>query len=279
MLNPPVELHVVSDATGETAARLVQALEAQFPEQEFVEIRHPRVESEDDLQLAVSRMRGRPAVVVYTLVKPELRDTMRTLCRRARLHYCDLLGQPIEAVARVSGMAAKMTPGSRPPLNSAYFKRMEAIEFAVRFDDGVGRGLRDADIVLVGVSRTSKTPLSIYLGYLGHKAANVPVVKGIQAPKELLDVDPLKLVGLTIDANRLVEIRRARVRTMGGGARNRQYAELMQIYEELDEAKKLHRRLGCPVIDISELSIEETAHRALRVVEERRLEAEAKARR
>src|SRR5439155_24930684 len=128
---PTVELHVVSDATGETAARLVQALEAQFPEQEFVEIRHPRVESEDDLHLAVSRMRGRPAVVVYTLVKPELRDAMRTLCRRARLHYCDLLGQPIDAVARVSGMAARMAPGSRPPLNSASFKRMGAIALAV----------------------------------------------------------------------------------------------------------------------------------------------------
>ena len=273
MPNTTVELHVVSDATGETAARLVQALEAQFPDQEFVEIRHPRVESEDDLQLAVSRMRGRPAVVVYTLVKPELRDAMRALCRRARLHYCDLLGHPIEAVARVSGMAARMTPGSRPPLNSAYFKRMEAIEFAVRFDDGVGRGLHDADIVLVGVSRTSKTPLSIYLGYLGHKAANVPVVRGIEAPPELFEVDPRKVVGLTIDPNRLVEIRRARVRAMGGGARNRRYAELTEIYDELDQAAKLHRRLACPVIDISELSIEETAHRVLRVVEERRQEA------
>ena len=143
-----VELHVVSDATGATASRLVQALEAQFPDQEFVEIRHPRVESEDDLHLAVNRMRGRPAVVVYTLVQPQLREAMRTLCRRARLHYCDLLGQPIDAVARVSGQAAKMTPGSRPPLNSAYFKRMEAIEFAVRYDDGVAHGLHDADVVL-----------------------------------------------------------------------------------------------------------------------------------
>jgi regulator of PEP synthase PpsR (kinase-PPPase family) len=150
---------------------------------------------------------------------------------------------------------------------------MEAIEFAVRYDDGVGRGLHDADIVLVGVSRTSKTPLSIYLGYLGHKAANVPVVKGIEPPKELFEIDSRKVVGLTIDPNRLVEIRRARVRTMGAGARSRQYAELMEIYEELDQATKLHRRLGCPVIDISELSIEETAHRVLRVVEERLAEA------
>src|SRR5947209_8882869 len=181
--NPPVELHVVSDATGETAARLVQALEAQFPDQEFVEIRHPRVESEEDLQLAVNRMRGRAAVGVYTLVQPELRETMRTLCRRARLHYCDLLGQPIEAVARVSGQAAKMKPGSRPPLNQAYFKRMEAIEFAVRFDDGVAQGLHDEDVVLVGVSRTSKTPLSIYLGKLAHTGYTIPAVREAAAPR------------------------------------------------------------------------------------------------
>src|SRR5438105_12193178 len=265
----PVELHVISDSTGETAARLVLALEAQFPDQPFEEIRHPRVESVEDLALAVNRAKGRPAVLVYTLVKPDLREEMRRLCRRAKVHYCDLLGHPIDAVARVSGQAARMTPGSRPPLNSLYFKRIEAIEFAVKYDDGVGRGLHQADIVLVGVSRTSKTPLSIYLGYLGYKAANVPVVKSIEAPKELFDVDTRKIVGLTIDPNRLAEIRRARMRTMGSGARNRQYAELVEIYEELDQAAKLHRRLGCPVIDISELSIEETAHRVLRVVEER----------
>jgi len=264
-----VELHMVSDATGETAQRLVQALEAQFPEQEFLEIRHPRVESISDLQLAVDRMKGRAAVVVYTLVDPELRDAMRTLCRRAKLHYCDLLGHPIEAIAKVSGQAAKMKPGARPPLNDAYFRRMSAIEFAVKFDDGVGAGLREADIVLVGVSRTSKTPLSIYLGYLGYKAANVHVVKSIEPSKELFDIDSRKIVGLTIDPDRLADIRRARVRTMGGGARNRQYAELTEIYEELDQAAKLHRKLGCPVIDISELSIEETAHRVLRVLEER----------
>ena len=148
---------------------------------------------------------------------------------------------------------------------------MEAIEFAVRFDDGVGRGLHDADLVLVGVSRTSKTPLSMYLGYLGHKAANVPVVKGIEPPADLFAVDQRKIVGLTIDPNRLVEIRRARARTMG--ARSRQYAELTEIYEELEQAEKLHRRLGCPVIDISDLSIEETAHRVLRVIEERKTAA------
>ena len=270
---PTVELHIVSDSTGETAARLVQALEAQFPEQEFEEVRHPRVESVAELEAAVRSARGRPAVVVYTLVDPELRDAMRRLCRRARVHYCDLLGHPIDAVARVSGQAARMTPGSRAPLNPAYFRRIEAMEFAVKYDDGVGTGLDEADIVLVGVSRTSKTPLSIYLGYLGHKVANVPVVKGIEPPRELWEIDPAKIVGLTIDPNRLVEIRRGRLRNLG--APNRHYAELAEIYEELDEATGVQRRLGCPVIDISELSIEETAQRILRTVEQRRAESAA----
>jgi [pyruvate, water dikinase]-phosphate phosphotransferase / [pyruvate, water dikinase] kinase len=274
MVPQTVELHVVSDSTGETAARLVSALEAQFPDQAFSEIRHPRVEEVEDLARAVNRAKGRPAVIVYTLVKPEWRDSMRSLCRSARVHYCDLLGHPIESVRRVSGVAARMTPGARAALNETYFKRMEAIEFAVKYDDGVGaRGLPEADIVLVGVSRTSKTPLSMYLGYLGHKTANVPIVKGIAPPPELFAVDPSRIVGLTIDAKRLADIRRVRVRDMG--ASNRQYAELLEIYEELEEATAVHRRLGCPVIDVSGLSIEETAHRIIRLVEQRRAEVGA----
>jgi len=262
-----VELHIVSDSTGETAARLVLALEAQFPDQPFSEIRHPRVENVEDLHIAVQQARGRPAVMVYTLVEPELRDAMRQLCRRARVHYCDLLGHPIDSISRVAGVAARGQPGARAPLDATYFKRIEAIEFAVKYDDGVRHGLDEADIVLVGVSRTSKTPLSIYLGYLGHKAANVPVVRGIDPPQELFEIDPAKIVGLTIDAERLGEIRAVRVRTMG--APRRRYAELEEIYSELEVASALHRRLGCPVIDVSELSVEETAARIIRLVERR----------
>jgi [pyruvate, water dikinase]-phosphate phosphotransferase / [pyruvate, water dikinase] kinase len=263
-----VELHVISDSTGETAVRLVLALEAQFPDTEFEVVRHPRVETVDDVQLAVSRTKDRPAVIVYTLVDTQLRDTMGELCRRDSLHCCDLLGQPIEEVAAVSGKAAKMESGRRPPLNSHYFKRMEAIEFAVKFDDGLGVGLEDADIVLVGVSRTSKTPLSMYLGYLGYKVANVPIVRGIAPPKELFEIDRTKIVGLTIDAERLSEIRQVRARLMRLSKSS--YSELVEIYEELEQAASVHRKLGCPVVDVSELSIEETAQRVLRIVERRR---------
>jgi regulator of PEP synthase PpsR (kinase-PPPase family) len=272
MSAPPVELHIVSDATGATATRLMQALEAQFPDQAFEEVHHPRVESVDDLRLAVSRAKGRPAVVLYTLVAEELRSTMRSLCRSAKVHYVDILGHPIAAVAKVSGRAARMKPGARHALDSSYFKRVAAIEFAVKFDDGLGGGLDEADIVLVGVSRTSKTPLSMYLGYLGYKTANIPVVRGIEPPPGLFRIEQAKIVGLTIEAGRLAEIRQARARNLGGA---KKYAQLLEIYEELEHAEAIHRRLGCPVLEITELSIEETAHRVIRLVEQRRAEAAA----
>ena len=259
-----VELHVISDSTGETAVRLVLALEAQFPDTEFEVVRHPRVETPDDVQLAVSRTKDRPAVIVYTLVDQTLRGTMRELCSRDRLHCCDLLGQPIEEVAAVAGKAAKMESGRRPPLDSQYFKRMEAIEFAVKYDDGLG----EADIVLVGVSRTSKTPLSMHLGYLGYKVANVPIVREVEPPKQLFEIDRAKIVGLTIDAERLSEIRQVRARLMR--LSTSAYSELVEIYEELEHAAAVHRQLGCPVVDVSELSIEETAQRVLRLVERRK---------
>jgi [pyruvate, water dikinase]-phosphate phosphotransferase / [pyruvate, water dikinase] kinase len=270
----PVELHVVSDSTGETAARVVDAVGAQFPGQEFEVVRHPRIAAVEDVHLAVQRARGRRAVVLFTLVEPELREVMRSLCKRYRLHYCDLLGHPIEAVARVSGAPSTRRTGARTVLDSSYFKRIAAIEFAVRYDDGAGaHQLAEADVVLVGVSRSSKTPLSMYLAYLGYKTANVPIVKDIKPPADLWDVDPARVVGLTIDAERLAAIRGERVRGMGGGGR---YADLAEIYEELEYADAVHRRLGCPVIEVSNLAIEETARRVIRLVEERRLDAERK---
>jgi regulator of PEP synthase PpsR (kinase-PPPase family) len=271
MTPPPVELHIVSDATGETATRLVLALEAQFPEQPFEEIRHPRVETVDDLRLVVDRAKGRAAVVVYTIVEPELRAAMRDFCRRAKLHYCDILGPPLASIAKISGHTARMAPGVRHPLDSAYFRRIAAIEFAVKYDDGMGGGMREADIVLVVVSRTSKTPLSMYLGNMGYKTANVPVVRGIEPPHELFEIEPSKIVGLTIDASRLAEIRQDRVRLMR--ATPKAYAEIVEIYDELEHADAVHRRLGCPVLDITELSIEETASRVVKLVEQRRMRA------
>ena len=194
---------------------------------------------------------------------------MRTLCKRYRLHYCDLLGHPLEAVARF-GQPATMTPraaGAR----LGYFKRIAAIEFAVRFDDGVApHGLKDADIVLVGVSRSSKTPLSIYLGYLGYKTANVPIVKGIEPPRELWDVDPARVVGLTIDAEALAGIRSRRARAMRSP--KRRYADLNDVYEELEEAEAVHRRRLSGHRGLEPRDRGDRARRIIRLVEQRKLD-------
>ena len=265
-VEPVVEVHIVSDATGETATRVVEAVEAQFPEQPFVTVRHPRVETIDDLRLAINRVDAAHAVLIFTLVEPTLRLVMRELCEDAGVDFCDLLAEPLAAVAKVSGRRAEMRPRARPALDEGYFIRIAAIEFAVKTDDGVGRSLPQADVVLVGVSRTSKTPLSIYLGYLGWKATNVPLVKGIEPPKALFEIDSARIVGLTIDAKRLAEIRSERLVLMGG---DRRYAALNEVYEDLEHAAEIHKRLGCPVIDVSELSIEEIALRIVQTVEGR----------
>ena len=215
-----VELHVVSDATGETATRVVAATEAQFPEQAFVD-RAPPARRDGRRPPARARADGGPA---------RGRDLH---ARRADAPLGDAralrggggrLLRPARAAARggregVGPQGRDDAAARRPPLDEQYFKRIAAIEFAVKNDDGLGRALDDADVVLVGVSRTSKTPLSIYLGYLGWKATNVPLVKGIEPPGRAVRDRPGTIVGLTIDAERLAEIRSERLVLMGGDRR------------------------------------------------------------
>jgi regulator of PEP synthase PpsR (kinase-PPPase family) len=253
----PVELHVVSDATGATATRLMQALEAQFPDQEFEEIHHPRVETVDDLRLAVNRAKHRPAVVLYTLVDEELRSTMRALCRSAKVHYVDILGHPIDAVARVSGQAAAheagCASGARLPLlqtGRGDRVRRQVRRRPQRRARGGGHRprrriphLEDAALDLPRVSRPQD--------------GEHPIVRGIEPPAALFTIEQAKIVGLTIEAGRLAEIRQVRARNLGGA---KKYAQLVDVYSELEHAEAIHRRLGCPVIEITELSIEETAH-------------------
>ena len=266
-----VELHIVSDSTGETAARLVLALEAQFPDQPFVEIRHPRVENVEDLHIAVQQARGRPAVMVYTLVEPGLRDAMRQLCRRARVHYCDLLGHPIDSISRVAGVAAQMQPGAQGAARRAVLQadrgdrvrrevRRRRRPRARRGGHRARRRLPHVEDAALDLPRLPRPEGGERPGRRRHRAAG-----------ELFEIDPAKIVGLTIAAERLADIRTARVRTMGGP--RRKYAALEQIYSELEEAAAIHRRLGCPVIDVTELSVEETAARIIRLVERRRRKA------
>jgi regulator of PEP synthase PpsR (kinase-PPPase family) len=265
-----LEIHIVSDSTGDTAARVARAAQHQFEDTEIEMFRHARIHGREQLARALEAAAGRRAAVFYTLVDSDLREAIVELAGRHRIVAQDVLGPALNAIATASGREATMVPGRTAPLDAQYFRRIAAIEFAVKHDDGRGADdLGQADVVLVGVSRTSKTPTSMHLGYMGYMAANIPIVRGVDPPPSLFQVESWKVVGLTIDAERLAEIRRRRVRALAAGARSR-YADIAEIYEELDETAALHKRLGCPVIDVTGLAIEETAARVAEMVEDRR---------
>lgn len=271
MTGRAVELHIVSDSTGDTASRVARAAQAQFSESPVEVIRHPRVTTVEGLTRAFAKIRSGNggAAVFYTLIDRELREQARSLSQRHGIPSCDLLGPPLEALQAASGSEAELVPGRPVALEPDYFKRVAAMEFAVKHDDGLsGEGLEEAEIVIVGVSRTGKTPLSMYLGYLGYKTANTPLVAGVEPPAALFRIDRRKVVGLTIDAERLQRIRGRRLRAIGGRGRN-DYADLARILAELEMAAQIQRRLGCPVIDVSNLAVEESALRVINLVEER----------
>lgn len=270
MSNAPVEIHIISDSTGDTASRVARAAQAQFSSSPVSIVRHPRVTTVAGLQAVFAKLSGQARTTVFfTLIDRDLRKQATELCERHGLPACDLLGAPLEALQQASGDEAELVPGRPVALEMDYFKRVAAMEFAVKHDDGLsGEGLDEADIVIVGVSRTGKTPLSMYLGYLGYKTANTPLVPGVEPPAQLFRVDRSKIVGLTIDPERLQRIRGRRLRAMGGRARD-SYADLAKILEEIDDCTSVFRKLGCPVIDVSNLAVEESALRVINLVEER----------
>ena len=200
-----LEIHIVSDSTGDTGARVARAAQSQFEDTEIEMVRHARVHTREQLARALESAAGRRAAVFYTLVDAGLREAVVELAREHRLVVQDVLGPALNAVATASGREATMVPGRTAPLDAQYFRRIAAIEFAVKHDDGRGADdLSQADVVLIGVSRTSKTPTSMHLGYMGYMAANIPIVRGVDPPPSLFQIDHWKLVGLTIDAERLV---------------------------------------------------------------------------
>lgn len=270
-----LEIHVIADSTGETAVRLARAARSQFEGVHWHIVRHPMIGSVKDMVVALGEIKERHdagmwVTVVHTLALSDMRQMVCDACEAMEVRQVDLMGPVLAAMEQASGLDADEVPRRPVGVEADYFTRISAMEFAVRNDDGaIPERLTEADICLVGASRSGKTPLSIYLGYLGYKTVNVPLVPGIPAPEELFAVDRWRIVGLTIDAQRLLEIRGRRVRGMGGFGTSDGYADLVRIYDELDEVGKVQRRLGCPVIDTTGLALEEAATRVVDIVEER----------
>jgi hypothetical protein len=256
-------IYVVSGGSGETAQRMVQAALTQFSKGESSALvrRFQNVRSREDLDRVLDMAAEKRAVIIHTTVSRGMRDYLATRCAELRLTQVDLFGNLLDTLAIYLRERPEETAGSFHAVGDKYFRRIEAIEFALKFDDGIDMsGLSEADIVLVGISRTSKTPLSMYLAMEGFKVMNVPLVPGVPLPPEVDTIPQGRIVGLTIQPDRLQEIRAYRLKRLGASGSADSYSDMGRILEELayaDQVFKQHRRW--PVLDVTGRSIEETA--------------------
>ncbi|CQR46873.1 Putative pyruvate, phosphate dikinase regulatory protein [Paraliobacillus sp. PM-2] len=254
-------IYLVSDSVGETAEQVIKAALSQFIHGiEYEIIRIPYVEDVMKLEAVVEKAAKANAIIGFTLVNPILRQCMTQKSIELNVESIDIIGPMLEGMERYFQQKPKLKPGLVHQLDEAYFRRVEAIEFAVRFDDGRDpRGIEQADIILVGVSRTSKTPLSQYLALKSFKVANVPIVPEVDPPMELFQVPPHKCVGLKISSEKLNDIRKERLKSLGL-KEEASYATFERISFELEYFQSVIDRIGCPVIDVSNKAVEETAN-------------------
>lgn len=253
-------IYVISDSVGETAQQVAKAAISQFMINDNYEIRRfPYVVDKKFLIEILNSGKNEDAIIVYTLVDESLSTLTKEYCQSEGLSNIDLMSPILSEIAKKTNKKPIREPGIIRKLDESYFKRVEAIEFAVKYDDGKDpRGVLKSDIVLVGISRTSKTPLSMYLANKNIKVANVPLVPEIPLPKELNDINPKKIIGLTNTPEKLNEIRQERLKALGLSS-NANYANLERILQELDYSDSVMKKLGCPVINVSNKAIEETA--------------------
>ncbi len=255
-----IDIYIVSDSLGETAKTVAKACIYQFPNHENWNIkRHPYINNKNLLMDVLEKAKEVNALVMYSMVNQELVDFAKSYCEDNNISYIDLLSSVIGQMAEKAGIEPIREPGVIRKMDKSYFDRIEAIEFAVKYDDGKDpRGVLKADVVLVGISRTSKTPLSMYLANKQLKVANVPLVPEVPIPKELMEVETKRIIGLTNSPDTLNRIRMERLKALGlSGAAN--YAKLERILEELDYSEEIMKTLKCPVINVSNKAIEETA--------------------
>ena len=261
---------IISDSTGETAERMVRAATMQFEGVPVTVRTYSRVRLESECEEIIAKAAELHALVVFTVVGAEERDLIAKLVERYNVESVDLIGALIGKLAAFLSKSPAGVPGLLHTITEDYFRRIEAVEFAVKNDDGAEpRNLPKADLVLVGISRTSKTPLSTYLAQRGLKVSNVPLVLGIDPPEELAQVDDKKVFGLIINPDTLMRIRQARLKHLGMSV-EADYGKRHHIDTEINYAREVFRKHpNWPVIDVTNRAIEETAADILRIHQER----------
>lgn len=253
-------VYVISDSIGETGELIAKASVKQFDTKDFAIKRFPYTNTVEQVKpLLEDAAKHKRALVVYTNVDKDTRAYMKQKERELNLHMVDVMGPPMDEIQSILGYEPMRQPGLIRRLDDNYFKKVEAIEFAVQYDDGKDpRGVVKADIVLVGVSRTSKTPLSMYLANKLYKVANVPLVPEVPVPKEVYQKDKRRLFGLVANSDKLYTIREERLRALGLNS-SAKYANVDRIKEEVDYSVQIMKDIGCTIIDVSNKAIEETA--------------------
>lgn len=264
-----LHLHMLSDSTGETLENIAKAALAQFDGVEIIKHFWPMVRSESHLNRILVEVADNPGLVIFTLVNRDIRARLERECRHLGLPVVPALDTVTDALSNMLGQEAKARPGRQHILDAAYFKRVEAIQFTIAHDDGIGwENWEEADIILAGVSRTSKTPTSIYLANRGYKTANIPIVPESPPPDALFHLKNPLVVGLVANASRLVQVRRNRLLSLNE-ATETDYVNEQKVIEETQYARRMFSDNGWPTIDVTRRSIEESAAAIINFYNER----------
>ncbi|MBE0533387.1 MAG: kinase/pyrophosphorylase [Rhodospirillales bacterium] len=267
--NKAVHVHLVSDSTGETVSTVARACLVQFDDVQPVEHAWTMVRSPAQVGTILEAIKKARGIVIYTVVDRDVQDALEEGCRHLQVPCVGVLDPVLEALHSYVGAKARATPGRQHEMDAEYFSRIEAIHFVLAHDDGQSPAdLRDADVILAGVSRTLKTPTCIYLANRGIKAANIPIMPGVPLPAEALEPGAPLIVGLTKDPKRLVQIRRNRLKLLDRDE-NTDYADIETVSQEIRIARETFAKHKWPFIDVSERSVEEVAAIIMQLYKER----------
>lgn len=261
---PPPPILIVSGGIGTSGEQVVNTVLAQFPEITIPVVPIPNVRHPEQLEGIIAQAKELGGTIVHTMVDTHLRHRLIDLAQERRVAAIDLMGPLLDRLTTVLGQPPLEKPGLYRQLHRPYFERIEAIEYALKHDDGQHReGWPAADVILVGVSRTGKTPLSVYLSVLGWKVANLPIVPEIPTPPELYQLDPSRVIGLTLDLDRLLAFRRRRISQLGIPAQS-PYTDPARIEEEINVAQSVFRKGGFYTINVTDKTVEVSADEVIR---------------
>lgn len=260
------QVYIVSGGVGSSGEQLVYTVLAQFPDRQVPVTTFGNVRRPEEISKIVAQAKNSHAIIVHTLVDSRLRSQLMKQAREAGVPEFDRMGDLIDRLSEALGQKPAEQPGLYRKLHQDYFERIGAIEFTMAHDDGKNpAGLANAEIVLAGVSRVGKTPLSMYLSVLGWKVANVPVILGVEPPQELFQVDPRRVIGLIIEPGQLLLHRQQRQSRLGTQAPSA-YTDPQAIFEEIDWSLRLFKRHGFTVINVTDKPIESSADEIIRLI-------------